>query len=79
MRSSTTWHAHVRVAETHAERQEACLLVCYDQWWVSHISGIATPGPTRAQARAKFVCALVKLASSRLKYLLQLAQILKAI
>ena len=28
-------------------------------------SGVATPGPTRAQALVKFVCALVKLLNSQ--------------
>ena len=34
-------------------------------------SGVATPGPTRAQALAKLLCALAgKLLNSRLKYFL---------
>ena len=39
MRSSTTSHAHASSAETLEESQEACLLMCYDQWWVSCVSG----------------------------------------
>ena len=39
MRSSTMWHARARSAETLKESQEACLLICYDQWWVSCVVG----------------------------------------
>ena len=35
------------------------------QWWHWQNSGVATPGPTRAQALVEFVCALVKLLNSQ--------------
>ena len=36
MRSSTTTST---TCARSAESQEACLLACYDQWWVSHVVG----------------------------------------
>ena len=41
MHSSTTWRTHAKSAEleTLEESQEACLLVCYDRWWVSCVVG----------------------------------------
>ena len=43
-----------------------CVCVCVT-YCVCVCSGVATPGPTRAQALVQFDCALVKLLNSQAK------------